>query len=160
MDLGIFQLPGPFVVQSISPDSLLPHGLQYARLPCPSLSPRVFSNSCPLSQWCYPTTSSSVVPFSSQLQSFPASRSFQMSQFFALLWWPKYWSFSFSISSCNEYSGLISFRMNWLDLLSVQGTLKSLLQHCRGPAPANPGYSKRRRRWQPIYLFIHQRYNE
>ena len=72
--------------------------------------------------------------------------------------WPKYWSFS--ISPSNEYSGLISFRVDWLDLLAVQGTLKSLLQHCRGPAPANPGYSNRRRRWQPIYLFIHQRYNE
>ena len=72
--------------------------------------------------------------------------------------WPKYWSFS--ISPSNEYSGLISFRVDWLDLLAVQGTLKSLLQHCRGPAPANPGYSKRRRRWRPIYLFIHQRYKE
>ena len=74
--------------------------------------------------------------------------------------WPKYWSFSFNISPSNEYPGLISFRMDWLDLPAVQGTLKSLLQHCRGPAPTNPGYSKRRRRWQPIYLFIHQRYNE
>ena len=68
----------------------------------------------------------SVVPFSSRLQSFPASGFFPMSQF---LRWPKYWSFSFSISPPNEYSGLISFRMNWLDLLAVQGTLKSLLQH-------------------------------
>ena len=66
------------------------------------------------------------VPFSSHLQSFPASGSFQMSQFFR---WPKYWSFSFSISPSSEYSGLISFRMDWLDLLAVQGTLKRLLQH-------------------------------
>ena len=64
-------------------DSLQPHGLQHARLPCPSPSPRVWSNSCPLSQRCYPTISSSVIPFSSRLQSFPASGSFPMSQLFA-----------------------------------------------------------------------------
>ena len=72
----------------------------------------------------HPTISSSVVAFSSCLQSFPASGSFPMSKFR----WPKYWSFSFSISPSNEYSGLISFRMDWLDLFAVQGTLKSLLQ--------------------------------
>ena len=71
--------------------------------------------------------SPSVVPFSSCLQSFPASGSFPMSQFFAS--GSQYWSFSFNISHSNEYSGLISFRMDWLDLLAVQGTLKSLLQH-------------------------------
>ena len=64
-------------------DSLWPHGLQHARPPCPSPTPRVDSNSCPLSWWCHPTISSSVVPFSSHLQSFPASGSFEMSQFFA-----------------------------------------------------------------------------
>ena len=69
-----------------------------------------------------------VVPFSFRLQSFPASGSFVTSQFFCIRW-PKYWSFSFSMSPSNEYSGLISFRMDWLDLLAVQGTLKSLLQH-------------------------------
>ena len=63
-------------------DSLQPHGLQLTRLPCPSPTPRVYSNSCPLSRWCHPTISSSVVPFSSCLQSFPASGPFQMSQFF------------------------------------------------------------------------------
>ena len=63
-------------------DSLLPHGLQHARPPCPSPTPRVYSNSCPLSWWCHPTISSSVVPFSSRLQSFPASGSFQISQLF------------------------------------------------------------------------------
>ena len=67
---------------SIVSDSLRPHGLQHARLPCPSPSPRACSNSCPLSQWCHPTISSSVDPFSSCLQSFPASGSFQMSQLF------------------------------------------------------------------------------
>ena len=82
-------------------------------------------NSCPLNRWCHPTISSSVVPFSSCLESFPASGSFQMSQFFAS-GGQKYWSFSFSISPSSEYSGLISFRIDWLDLLEVQGTLKFL----------------------------------
>ena len=101
-------------------DSLQPHGLQHVRPPCPSPTPGVYSNSCPLSRWCHTTISSSVVPFSSYLQSFPAPGSFQMSQLFA---------FHFSISPSNDYLGLISFRMDWLDLLAVQGTLKSLLQH-------------------------------
>ena len=68
---------------SVVPNSLPPHGLQHARLPSPSPTPGVYSNSCPLSRWCHPTISSSVVPFSSCLQSFPASGSFPMSQFFA-----------------------------------------------------------------------------
>ena len=68
---------------SVMSDSLRPHGLQHAQLPCPSPAPRAYSNSCPLSQWCHPTISSSVIPFSSHLQSFPASESFQMTQFFA-----------------------------------------------------------------------------
>ena len=110
---------------SVVSDSLQPHEPQHARLPCPSPIPRAYSDSCPLSCWCHPTISSSVVPFSSCLQSFPASGSFQMSQ----IRWPKYWSFSFNISSSNEYPGLISFRRDWLDLLAVQGTPKSLLQH-------------------------------
>ena len=69
--------------RSVVSNSLRPHGLQHARLPCPSPTPRAYSNSCPLSRWCHPTISSSVVPFSSCLQSFPASGSFPMSQFFA-----------------------------------------------------------------------------
>ena len=104
---------------------LQPHGLQHARFPCPSPSPRACSNSCPLSQWCHPTISSSVVPFFSCFQSFPASGSFPMRAL--CIRWPKYWSFSLSPSK--EYSGLISCRMDWLDVLAVQGTLKSLLQH-------------------------------
>ena len=109
-------------------DSLRPHGQQHARPPCQSPATGVYSKSCPLIRWCHTTISSSVVPFSSHLQSFPASGSFPVSQFFAS-WWPKYWHFSFNISPSNEYSGLISFRMGWLDLLAVEGTLKSLLQH-------------------------------
>ena len=109
-------------------DSLWSHGLQHTRPPCPSPTPRVYSNSCPLSQWCHPTISSSVIPFSSRLQSFPGIRVFSNESVLRIRW-PKYWSFSFSISPSNEYPGLISFRMDWLDLLEVQGTLKSLLQH-------------------------------
>ena len=81
----------------------------------------------PSSQWFHPTISSSVIPFS-HFQSFPASGSFPMSQFFES-GGQSYWSFSFSISHSNEYSGLISFRMDWSDLLAVQGTLNSLVQH-------------------------------
>ena len=113
-------------------DSLQPHESQHARPPCPSPTPGVHSDSCPSSQWCHPAISSSVVPFSSCPQSLPASESFPMSQLFT--WrWPKYWSFSFSIIPSKEHSGLI-FRMDWLDLLAVQGTLKSLLQHDRSKA--------------------------
>ena len=108
-------------------NTLQSHGLQYARLPCPSPTPTACSNSCPLSQRCHPTISSSVIPFSSCLQSFPASRSFPRSQFFASGGQSIGVSAS-AISPSNEYSGLISFRMGWLDLLAVQGTLKSLLQ--------------------------------
>ena len=107
--------------------SLWSHGLWYARLPCPSPTPRACSNSCLSSWWCHPTISSSVIPFSCCLQSFPISGSFPTSQFFKS-GDAKYWSFSFSISPSKEYSGLISFSMDWLDLFEVQGTLKSLLQ--------------------------------
>ena len=108
-------------------DSLQPHEPQHVRPPCPSSTPGVYPNSCPSSRWCHPTISSSVVPFSSCPQSFPALGSFPMSQL--CIRWPKYWSFSFSISPSNEHPWLISLRMDWLDLLAVQGTLKSLLQH-------------------------------
>ena len=113
--------------------SLWRHGLQHARPPCPSSTPGVCSNSCPFSQWCHPTISSSVIPFSSCPQSFLASGSFSRSQAHCMRW-PKYWSFSFSISLFNDYSGLIFFRMDWLDLLADQGTLKRLLQHHRSKA--------------------------
>ena len=105
-------------VHSVVSDSLWPHESQHVRPPYPSPTPRVYSNSCPSSRWCHPAISSSVVPFSFCPQSLPASESFPMSQLF-----------SFSISPSNEHPGLISFRMDWLDLLAVQGTLKSLLQH-------------------------------
>ena len=113
---------------SIMSNSLWSHGQQHTRLPCPSPTPGACSNSCPSSRWCHPTISSSVVPFSSCLQSFLASESFPKSQFFTS-GGQTIWSFSFSISPYNEYSGLISFTIDWLDLLAVQRTLKSLLQH-------------------------------
>ena len=109
---------------SVMSSSLQPHGLQRTRPPCPSPTPRVYSNSCPLSHWCHPTISSSVVPFSSRIQSFPASGSFPMSHFFASGRWPKEWSLSFSFSPSNEYSGLISFRIDYLISLWSKGLSK------------------------------------
>jgi len=106
-------------------NSLQTHRLQHARLHCPSLSPGVRSNSCPLSWRCYLTISSSAALFSFCLQSCPASGSFPMSW----LRWPKDCRFSFSNSPSNEYSGLISFKIDWFDILVVQGTLKNLLLH-------------------------------
>ena len=103
--------------------TLQPHGLQYSRFPCPSQLPRAHSNSCPSNQWCHPTILFSVVPFSSCLQSFPASGSFLVSQLFAS--GGQSMSFSLSISPLR----LISFRIEWFHLFAIQGTLKSLLQH-------------------------------
>ena len=108
-------------------NSLRLHESQHARPPCPSLTPGVHSDSCPLSRWCHPAISSSVIPFSSYPQSLPASVFSNESTL--RMKWPMYWSFSFNISPSNEHPGLISFRMDWLDLLAVQRTLKSLLQH-------------------------------
>ena len=118
--VGVFQL--------LSCDSLWCSGLQHARHPRPLLSPGACSNSCPSSQLCHPTISSSVVPFSSCPQSYSASGSFQNESVLCIRW-PNYWSFNFSMSSSNEYSGSISFRIDWFDLLADQGSLKSLLQH-------------------------------
>ena len=107
--------------------SLRPHESQHARPPCPSPTPGVHWDSHPTSQWCHPAISSSVVPFSSCPQSLPASES--SSESTLRMRWPKDWSFSFSIIPSKEIPGLISFRVDWLDLLAVQGTLRSLLQH-------------------------------
>ena len=107
-------------------NSLRPHGLQHARLSCPLPTPGVCSNSCPLSGLCHPTILS-CCPLLLLPSIFPSIRVFS-SESAIHISWPKYWSFSFSISPSNEHSGLI-FRMDWLDLLAVQGTLKSLLQH-------------------------------
>ena len=104
---------------------LWPHGLQHARLPCPSTTPGVYSNSCPLIRWCHPTISSSVIPFSLCLQSFPASGSFLMSQFFASGGQNTGVSASASVLPMNIQDW---FPVRWLTLLAVQRTLKSLLQ--------------------------------
>ena len=104
-------------------DSLWPHGLQHSRLLCPSLSPRVCSNSHPLSQWCHPAILFSVVPFSCCTQSFPSNRVFSRESALYIRW-PKYWSLSFSISPSNEYSELISVRIGWFDFLTIQSFLR------------------------------------
>ena len=114
---------------SVVSDSLRPHEPQHTRPPCPSPTPRACSNWCPLSPWCHPNVSSSVVPFSSCLQSFPASGAFPVSRFFTSGGQSIGVSVSASVLPMMLISGLISFRMDWLDILAVQGTLKSLLQH-------------------------------
>ena len=114
---------------SVLSDSLRPHGLQQARFPCPSPSPRACSNSCPPTQSVMPSNHLILCrPLLLLPSVFPSIRVFSNASVLHIRW-PKYWSFSFSISPCNEYSGLFSFRMDGLDLLAVQGTLKSLLQH-------------------------------
>ena len=109
--------------RSVMSDSLQYQELQHARPPCPSPTPRVHSNSRPLSRWCHPAISSSVVPVSSCSQSLPASESFPMSQLSA--WGGQ----STGVSALASFFPKNNFRIDWLDLLAVQGTLKSLLQH-------------------------------
>ena len=111
-------------------NSLRAHESQHARPRCPSPTPGVYSNSCPLSRWCHPAISFSVVPFSSCLPSLPASESFPVSQLFAWDGQSIGVSASASVLPMNTQDpGPISFRMDWLDLLAVQGTLRSLIQH-------------------------------
>ena len=110
---------------SVVSNSLRPHGLQHTRLPCPSSTPGACSNSCPLSRWCHATISS-CHPLLLLPSVFPSIRVFSSESVLPMRW-PKYWSLS--ISPSNEYSGLISFRIDWFSLLAVQGTLKS------SPAP-------------------------
>ena len=108
-------------------DTLQPHRLQHSRLPCTSPTPRACSNLCPSSRWCHPTISSFVIPFSSCLQSFPAKGLFKwVSSSYQVA---KVLEFQLQHQSFQKYLGLISFRMDWLDLLAAQGTLKSLLHH-------------------------------
>ena len=141
----MFLSDGKNAVVAVS-NSSRPHWLQDARLPCPSQSPRACSNSCPSSQWCHPTISSSVVPFSSCLQSFPASGSFLMSQFFSKGSQSIGASASTCVRSCYKNRG--SSREKWkqdpllsfLLLFSCQGISDSLwphgLQHTRLPCPS------------------------
>ena len=114
--------------RSVTSDSLWPHGLQHTRLPCPSPSPRASPNSCPSSQWCLPTPNLFLCRLLLLLPSiFP--RIWVFSNELALcIRWPKYWSFSFSISPSNEYSGLIFFRMDWFDNFNDHNII--LVIHC------------------------------
>ena len=101
--------------------------LSITRPPCPSPTPRGHPNPCPFSWWCHPNISSCCLPLLLPPSIFPSIRVFSNESALHIRW-PKDWSFSFNISPSNEHPGLISFRMEWLDLLAVQGTLKSLLQ--------------------------------
>ena len=112
---------------SVMSDSLWPHESQHSRLPCPSATPRVHSDSSPSSWWCHPAISSFIVPFSSCPQSPPPSIRVFSNESTLYMRWPKYWSSCFSISPSNEHPGLIW--MDWSALLAVQGTRKSLLHH-------------------------------
>ena len=112
---------------SVVSDSLRPHEFQHSRPSCPSLTPRVHSNSLPSSRWYHPAISSSgpllhLPPIPPSIRVFSNESTLRMR-------WPKYWSFSFSIIPSKEHPAPISFRMDWLDLLAVQRTLKSLFQH-------------------------------
>ena len=108
-------------------NSLRPHEVQHVRPPCPSPTPEVHPNPHPLTWWCHPIISS-CHPLLLLPTIFPSIRVFSNESALRMRW-PKYWSFSFNISPSNEHPGLTSFKMDWLDLLAVQGTLKSLLQY-------------------------------
>ena len=119
----------PKIIQyshSVVSDFLRPHGPQHTRLPCPSPTPGACSNSCPSSRQCHLTILCHSLLL--LLSIFPSIRVFS-NELVLPIRWPKYWSFSFNITPSNEHAGLISFRMDWLDLLAVQETLESLFQH-------------------------------
>ena len=113
---------------SVVSNSLRPHGLQHARLPCPSPTPRACSDFMTIESVMPSNHLILCHPLLFRPSIFPSIRVFSNESVLRIRW-PKYWSFSFSISLSSEYSGQISFRMDWLDLLAVQRTLKSLLQH-------------------------------
>ena len=125
--MSLYKCPDPEnqFSHSVLSISLRPHESQHSKPPCPSPTPGVHSNSCPLSRWCHLILCHPLLLLPS---IFPSIRVFSNESALRIRW-PKYWSFSFSISPSNEYSGLISFRMDWLDLAAVHGNLKSLLQH-------------------------------
>ena len=134
---ALLTMPKPLTVfrsvqfsRSVLSNFLWPHWPQHTRPSCPSPAPRVYPNSCLLSQWCHPTHVHFILCHPLLLlPPIPPSIRVFSNESALLIRWPKYWSFSFSISPSNEHPGLISFRMDWLDLLAVQGSLKSLLQH-------------------------------
>ena len=131
---------------SVVSDSLQPHESQHARPPCPSPTPRVHPDSRPSSQWCHPAISSSVVPF--LLPPIPPSIRVFSSESTLRMRWPKYWSFSFSIIPSKEIPGLISFRMDWLDLLAQSKGLSRVFSNttvqkhqCFGAQPSSQSKS-------------------
>ena len=121
-DLSQHQIRSDQISPSVVSNSVWPHDSQHSRPPCPSPMPGVHSDSRPSSQWWHSAISSSAVPFSSCPQIPPSIRVFSNESTLRMRW-PKYWSFSFSIIPSKEIPGLISFRMDWLNLLAVQGTL-------------------------------------
>ena len=133
--------------RSVVSDSLRPHESQHTRPPCPSPTPGVHSDSRPSSQWCHPAISSSVVPFSSCPQSFPASGSFPVSQLFAWDGQSTDWSLSFKIIPSKEIPGLISFRMDWLDLLVL------VYGSGNNPFPGSATHSQALDTSQPLSFF-------
>ena len=130
---------------SVVSDSLWSCGLQHTRLLCRSPSPRVCSSSCPLHQWCHPAIPSSDALFSLHPQSFPASRTSPV-RLAVRIRQPKYWSLSLSVCPSSEYSGLISLKIDWFDLLAVQGTLRSPLQHHSAKASTL---------WRSAFFMVH-----
>ena len=125
LDTQIYQ----FSLVTQSCPTLQPYGLQYTSLPCPSPTPGAYSKTYPSNRWCHPSNHLILChPLLLLPSIFLNIRDFSNESVLHIRW-PKYWSLSFSISPSNEYSGLISFRIDWLDLLAVQWTLKSLLKH-------------------------------
>ena len=129
LDLSVylFSICSVQLVLSVVSVSLQRHGLQHACLPYPSPTPGAYSSSCPLTWWCHPNISS-CLPLLFLPSIFPNIRLFSNESVLPIRW-ANNWSFSFSIHPSSEYSGLILFRMDWFDLISVNGTLKSLFQH-------------------------------
>ena len=135
------------VSHSVMSNSLQPHGLQHARLPCPSPTPRAYPNSCP-SELVMPSNHLILCCPILLPSIFPSIRVFSNESVLHIQW-PFHWSFIFNISPSNEHPGLISFRMDRLDLLAVQGTLKSLLQHHSSKASIF---------WSSAFFIVHLSY--
>ena len=132
MDLGRLEASGLsrrllLFSRSVTSNSLRPHGLQHTQLPCPSPAPGTCSNSCPVSQWCHPTHLILCFPLLLLPSIFPSIRFFSNNLALCIRW-PKYWSFSFSISPSNEYSVLISFRIDCFWTVVLEKTLESPLE--------------------------------
>ena len=125
---GALHLSSVQFCRSVVSDYLQPHGLEHFRPSCPLPTPGVYANSCPLSLVMPSNHLILCRPLLLLLSIFPSIRVFS-SESVLRIRWPKYWSFSFSISPSNKHSGLTSFRVDWFDLLAVQGTLRGLLQH-------------------------------